>query len=98
FESLLAQIARNDRCVFHSADRVVGIDQQRAETRKKLDEVLEGLTFSVVRHDVAMRHRAVERDSITAARQDVGSANKAREATGTRRHQTGIGTVAAPEP
>jgi len=55
------EIARHPGRILDPAHGVVGVHQKGAQLREQRNEMLEGLALAVVRHDVAMRHRAVQR-------------------------------------
>jgi len=72
------ELERYMRSVLDPTDGVVSIDQKRAKLGRELDEMLEGLALAFVGHDVAVGHRAVERDSIAASGENVGGPDEAR--------------------
>src|SRR5215472_3205259 len=59
--------------------------------------MFKGLPLALMRHDVAVRHRAIEWDMITTTREHIGGAIKTSQVAGARSDQTGIGALASPQ-
>src|SRR5271166_1840155 len=86
-KALPTHLIRDCDGILHAADGVVGIDQKCAELGEILHEVLEGLALSVVRHDVAVSHSAVKRDTVTPSSKNIGCTIETSKVTRTRRYQ-----------
>src|SRR6266446_6525045 len=73
----LSQLQRDCSRILDSVGSVVGVDENRTELRKRFHEIFKGLKLGVVRHDVAVAHRAEHRNSILLPGQQIGGTVKA---------------------